>query len=305
MAADDFSRSLPRILVYEGGKVDDPRDPGGRTNQGVTQSTYNAFRRSLGFAPQDVYLMADNERDDIYRGMYWTRVDCDALPVGLDFVVFDAAVNSGCGQSGKWLQASLGDVYKGQIDGQIGAKTLQAIEDHGDVSGLIEEFCSRRLGTLKRLRTWSIYGVGWHARIANGEKIALSWQDGASSFGLVHPVDVSAAGGHRKAIVNDNIKPPVVSQIAAHVTTAATSTATIASQSAQQIQPLADTFGWIKYVFGGLTVAAVVAGIAVKVASDANTAALDGVAKASVNPDADANFVPVKVVDGPVTQKAA
>jgi len=299
MAQADFLRAMPRILVYEGGKVDDPRDPGGRTNQGVTQATYNAYLRSKGLTVQDVYLMVNTERDDIYFSMYWARDDGDALPVGLDFVVFDAAVNSGCGQSGKWLQAALGSAYAGQVDGMIGAKTIQAIEDHGDVEGLIEEFCSRRLGTLKRLRTWSIYGAGWHARVANGQKIALSWADASGATPLVDPVDVSPAGGHRKAPINDNLKPPMVSQIAAHVTTAATSTGTIASQSAQQIQGLSDTFGWIKYAFGGLTLAAVIAGIAVKVSTDANTAALNGVAKGMVSPDADANFASVKIVDAP------
>ena len=93
MAKGEFLKALPRELVYEGGKVDDPRDPGGRTNQGVTQATYDAYRRTLGLASQDVYAMGDSERDAIYKGMYWDRDDGDALPVGLDFVVFDAGVN--------------------------------------------------------------------------------------------------------------------------------------------------------------------------------------------------------------------
>ena len=298
MAKGEFLKALPRELVYEGGKVDDPRDPGGRTNQGVTQRTYDAYRRSKGLPLRDVFLMENAERNEIYQTMYWDRIMGDALPLGLGFCVFDAAVNSGVGQAGKWLQASLGSGYTGQIDGIIGAKTLQAIADHGDMYDLIPEFCSRRLGTLKRLKTWSTYGRGWSARIANVQTIALSWADNqAASGATVHPVDVTPAGGNSKAQVGNNISEPLVSQIATHITTAAGSAGTIASQTAQQITPLTDTFGWIKYAFGGLTLAAVVAGVVVKIISSANDAAKGGTARALVDPDAAADFATVKVDD--------
>ena len=298
MATGEFDRALPRVLVYEGGKVDDPRDPGGRTAYGVTQRTYNAYRRAHALTQQDVYLITPAERSDIYKGMYWDRVDGDMLPAGLDFAVFDAGVNSGTGQAVKWLQASLGSSYTGMIDGQIGDKTLQAVTDHGDVSGLIEEYCSRRLGTLKRLDTWHIYGAGWHARIANVQKIAVEWANATPNAALlVQPVDVTPLQGHRKAPVADNIADPPVSTITTHVTTAAGSIGTVAASSAQQLTPLADTFGWIKYVAGGLTIAGVVAGITLKIINDANDAAKAGTAKASVNPDADANMVPVPMTD--------
>ena len=243
-----------------------------------------------------MFLITPAEKATIYKRNYWDKVRGDDLPVGLDFVVYDASVNSGCGQAGKWLQQALGAAYTGAQDGMLGDKTIQAIEDHGDVDSLIEEFCSRRLATLKRLRTYKTYGKGWSARIANGQKIAISWQD--ANAAVVHPVDVTNDNGHRKAFIDDStLVTPPISQIATHVTTAAGSIGTVASQTATQVQSLSDTFSWMKYVFGGLTLAAVVAGIAVKFSSDATEAAAKGSAHAHVDPDADANSTPVAVND--------
>ena len=163
--------------------------------------------------------------------------------------VFDAAVNSGVGQAGVWLQNALGDHYVGTVDGVIGAKTMQAVADYGDPDSLIEAYCSHRLATLQHLKTWATFGAGWHARIANVQKTACAWNDSAPT----PQATVTGLGGHQKATVGGNIRPPAVSQIAAHITTAATGAGTIASLTAQQITALQDTFSWLKSVFGGLT----------------------------------------------------
>jgi len=306
MAANEFRRALPRILVYEGGKVDDPNDPGGRTAYGVTEATFNAYLREQSEDAHDVFLITPVEISTIYKLMYWDRVWGDVLPMGVGFCVFDAAVNSGVGQAIKWLQASLGSAYTGEVDGQIGSKTLQAVEDYASPEDLIEALCSRRLGTLKRLRTWPRYGRGWSARVSNVQKIGCSWAESAtpSSTPPIDVVDVTTAQGNAKATVTDNISTPPMSQIATHVSTAAASAGTIASQAAQQFTPVADTFGWIRYVCGGLTIAAVIAGILVKIATDANEAARKGTATAAVDPDADGTFAPVKVVEAPTTPPA-
>ena len=297
-----FDRALPRVLVYEGGRVNNPRDPGGKTNKGITQSTYAAWLRSQGRVWGDVYDTTPTEVSAIYRKLYWDIVRGDDLPAGLDFAVFDGGVNSGNSRSVMWLQAALGDVYKGQIDGQLGDKTLQAIADFNDVDTLIENYCSRRLGTLKRLNTWKDFGVGWSARVANVQKTAISWNDTKT----VQPVDVTALGGHMKAPVNDNtIKQPPVQQMTAHLATAGGSVVTVATQAGQQIAPLADTFGWVKYVAGGLTLAAIVGGVVVKTIADANDAAQKSTAKAFVDLDADSKGMTVQVEPPPPTQKAA
>lgn len=145
MAASNFPACMRAVLKYEGGKVDDPRDPGGRTNQGVTQRTYNDWRRSRALLPMDVYKMADSERDAIYRRLYWDAVGGDMLGVGFDLVVFDAAVNSGVGRALKW---------------RAGVKALRLLP-------AINAYCDKRLHFLQRLTTWHIYRRGWSRRVAD------------------------------------------------------------------------------------------------------------------------------------------
>jgi lysozyme family protein len=70
VAQDNFGSCLKFVLQYEGGKVDHPADPGGRTNQGVTQRTYDGWRTRQGLSRRDVYRMASEERDAIYRRDY-------------------------------------------------------------------------------------------------------------------------------------------------------------------------------------------------------------------------------------------
>lgn len=292
----DFAKALPRILVYEGGKVDNPRDPGGRTNKGITQNTYNIFRKSVGLAQQDVYLITDNEVATIYKSRYWDMVKGDDLPAGLDLCVFDGGVNSGPGQSGKWLQRSLGDKFVGTIDGLIGPKTLQAVEDFGDIETLIGAYCARRLATLKSLSTWHEFGGGWSARIANGMKTGDAWAAGADA---PHPVDVTAAGGHQKAPTS-LIKPSPISQGAAHATTAASGMSAVATNAGSQLKPVADAFPhlhWLTAGLAALTAFGVAAGVSARIIKKARDDAEAGASVAAVNLDADVDHPIVPVDD--------
>lgn len=294
----DFLNALGRILVYEGGKVDNPKDPGGRTNQGVTQETYNAYRLNKNLQIQDVYSMSDVERDDIYETEFWDRVQGSKLPVGVDLVMFDAAVNSGPAQAIKWLQSALSSPLVA-IDGILGVRTMAAVSevrDEHDLDILIEDICSRRLAFCQHLSTWPTFGAGWSARIANVQKTALAWESNAPA--LLGP-DLSGVGGSAKAKASDT-QPPVVSQVTTQVATAATAAATIASQAAAQVQGLEYVFVWAKYAFGGLTLLSMTAGVIAFFASKAHDAALAGTATAIVNLDADTHLpaVPDIVVKG-------
>jgi lysozyme family protein len=296
MSVGDFPKALPRILVYEGGKANNPKDPGGRTNKGITQGTYNAYRRQLGKAPQDVYLISDAEVATIYQLRYWNVMDCDSLPAGLDLAVFDGGVNSGPGQSGKWLQHALGDKFSGTVDGLMGPKTLQAIEDYGDVEKLIGEYCSRRLATLHSLTTWKTFGPGWSARIANVLKTSDAWAVGAEA---PHPVDVTAAGGHMKAHVSD-LKVSKISQASAHATTAATGFGAVATSAVTNFAPVQAAMPnahWLAYVLGFMTISSTLAGYVAKVSDAAHTQAEKGSATAAVDLDADSAHPQVAVND--------
>src|SRR3954452_10708150 len=77
MATTNFAYCERTVLAFEGGKVDNPNDPGGRTNQGVIQRVYDGWRRRKALPLRSVYLMEEAERDDIYRNQYWLAVRGD------------------------------------------------------------------------------------------------------------------------------------------------------------------------------------------------------------------------------------
>lgn len=120
----DFEECLAAILYHEGGYYDgsDPRDPN-PTNKGITQDTYNSFRKSLGVPEREVRYMQDVEMAAIYRGRYWRDGKCDKLPTGINLIHFDFSVNSGITQAAKTLQRCVGVT----VDGIIGPKTLEAV----------------------------------------------------------------------------------------------------------------------------------------------------------------------------------
>ena len=292
---DNFDKSLARVLVYEGGYVNDPRDPGGETNKGITHSTYAAYRAREGLGAGSVRNITMGEVQAIYKSMYWDRIRGDQLPAGVDFCMFDAAVNSGVGGAASWAQA----VLKLVVDGDFGEKTLQGILGD-DPEDFIRDFCSHRLGSLMRLRTWSRFGKGWHARIANVQKAALAMAEQG-----IEPeaAPVSLIGGNAKNHLED-IPVSNTGVIITHASTVGGMVATGAAQTAQSLSAASDAFAWMKYVLGGLTILGAIGGTLVYLAKAANDAASNGLAKAKVNPDADTEIVPVPLASGPAVIKA-
>ena len=125
MTASNFPACLVFTLGAEGGFVDNPQDPGGATNMGITRATYEAW---VGH-PVTVEAMKslpENVAAQIYRANYWNAVNGDGLPAGIDLMVFDFGVNAGTGTSAKRLQSFLGVTQ----DGDIGPQTLEAVKGY-------------------------------------------------------------------------------------------------------------------------------------------------------------------------------
>ncbi len=294
MAKDGFARAYARVRAYEGGNVDDPRDPGGRTSRGVTQRVYTAWLRRQGLPNADVWTATDAQIQAIYRALYWDKAACDELPAGVDFVVFDGAVNSGVGQSVRWLQRSLVG-YPGAVDGAIGDVTLHAVGQDEDNDALIARYCAARLGTLRGLKTWRTYGKGWSARIANAQKIGQGWASG--SVGPA-PVAVDQVGGNRKAVVSaETIARPLLSTASTTVVTSASAVAAPVSELGQQLEVMRDWFAWMPYVLGGLAVVAGIAGIIVKYGHAVADKVQAGSATQAVDVSADEDLPAVTVDD--------
>jgi murein DD-endopeptidase MepM/ murein hydrolase activator NlpD len=105
----NFSDALAFSLKWEGGYVNDPDDPGGATNKGITQNVYNSFLTSQGLSGKDVALISDDEVRQIYYQNYWMPAGCDKLSERLAKCHFDASINHGLGKSPDFLEdAKLG-----------------------------------------------------------------------------------------------------------------------------------------------------------------------------------------------------
>lgn len=156
----NFDKALRYVLEHEGGYVNHPKDPGGATNRGVTQKVYDAYRVKLGVEKRSVKDISPEEVSAIYRRQYWNAVKGDELPSGVDYAVFDFAVNSGVFRATRYMQqvASVSD------DGVIGPMTLQAVRSLKP-SEFIDALCDRRMTFLRKLPTFTVFGLGWTRRV--------------------------------------------------------------------------------------------------------------------------------------------
>ena len=143
----NFERCLSETLKHEGGWADHPSDPGGATMKGVTIATFAKFKgRSVSKA--ELRAISNDDLYAIYRRDFWNAIRGDDLPIGLDLVAFDAAVNSGPRRGARWLQAALG----ANADGVIGPQTL-ALSRAADPRAAIDRACDMRMQFLRRLNT--------------------------------------------------------------------------------------------------------------------------------------------------------
>lgn len=177
------------LFASEGGYVDHPADPGGATNHGITRKTLARWRNVAPWwelPKSEVKNLSLAEAGQIMKANYWDVVQGDKLPAGLDYAVFDYAVNSGPGRAVKDLQRVLGGI---KVDGLIGLETLDAIEGR-DVVELIDRLCERRFAFVKGLKTFATFGRGWTRRIM-GEK--MGYQPG-KDIGVIDRAVMLAQG---------------------------------------------------------------------------------------------------------------
>lgn len=160
----NFLTCLEKVLNHEGGFVNDPLDPGGMTNFGITKKSYESY---LGRKVTESE-MRDISYDEIklfYKKMYWDKASCDEINKGIDYCVFDSAVNSGVLRAVKWLQQSLHLAD----DGIIGNKTLCALK-YCTEKEVINEICNLRMIYLRSLKKWGRFGNGWQKRVNDVRK---------------------------------------------------------------------------------------------------------------------------------------
>jgi uncharacterized protein (TIGR02594 family) len=161
-----FAAALSHVLAMEGGWANDPADPGGATNYGITITDYARFRRIALSASNRPALEGELRRIDqetvrtIYRTRYWLPARCPQLPTAVALMHFDAAVNHGPGRAARMLQEAAGVL----VDGDIGSGTLAAVRSADPIT-LAERYASIRRAAYRRLPIFARFGRGWLRRV--------------------------------------------------------------------------------------------------------------------------------------------
>jgi len=172
---NNFEKALALVLKSESGFTTDERDDGnklpdgraGSTNLGVTQANWEAFvGHPVSWA--DMKALTPEKVKPFYKRKYWDMVHGDELPAGVDYLMFDFAVNAGPGMAIKTIQKAVGVAQ----DGQLGPITLAAIRAI-PVIQLVERFSDAKESFYKGLKQFPIYGQGWLNRVAQVEANAV------------------------------------------------------------------------------------------------------------------------------------
>jgi lysozyme family protein len=164
-----FHRWLDLELAFEGGLVDDPDDPGGRTNKGITQRTYDDWRKRRGLSARDVADIANDEVEAIYHER-WLSVGADKLPEQIAIVAADAAVHHGAVQAIRFLERSVGHAkVDGRLDPDliVAARTADPVKVAKSILDQRREFCAE---LIKKRPVLAKY-TGWAVRFDKLEKV--------------------------------------------------------------------------------------------------------------------------------------
>ena len=104
---NNYVIALTHVLKSEGLWSDDPQDSGGATMKGITLSTYREWKRNPHISKEELRVIPDEEVYNLYKELYWNKVQGDYLPAGVDYAVFDFAVNTGVGRATKLIQEAI------------------------------------------------------------------------------------------------------------------------------------------------------------------------------------------------------
>jgi len=168
----NFDACFARVIKSEGGYVWDKDDRGGETNLGVTIAAWGTYLKRT-IQPGEMKALTQEAVKPFYRSMYWDLVKCDDLPIGVDYAVFDFAVNVGVSRAAKFLQRAVGAVD----DGVIGSGTLGRVAKT-DPAVLLKSFADQKQRFYNGLATTNPtqqkFLKGWLARVDHVQTAATS-----------------------------------------------------------------------------------------------------------------------------------
>lgn len=154
-----FDKAIAFVLDSEGGISEDPNDPGGLTNFGISQRAYPAV---------NIRRLSREDAIGIYKKDYFDAIHGDALPPAIAILLMDTAVNQGVAAAVRILQYSVG----AKTDGVMGPQTLQAVAS-ASLSKLTAELVARRMNAYGLNPAFTRYGLGWSRRVAQCHQLAM------------------------------------------------------------------------------------------------------------------------------------
>ncbi|AGK58082.1 hypothetical protein HYPDE_32038 [Hyphomicrobium denitrificans 1NES1] len=188
-----FLKALAHVLDMEGGYSNDPYDPGGPTNRGITLDAYAAFKSEAVDDVSRARLIAELKRipdatvTAIYRQCYFDPASCPVFTAPLALMHFDAAVNHGVGAAIRMLQG----VVDVTADGEIGPDTLAAIGAKS-LSDLLDDYAEMRRTRYRALPHFWRFGRGWLKRVDATLALARTWAAAdATNRGLLEPRQIA------------------------------------------------------------------------------------------------------------------
>lgn len=147
-----FETMFDRLMGHEGGYVNNPDDPGGETNWGISKRSYPNV---------NIKTLTRLQARDIYYQDFWLPLNANQLHDGVAYELFDFAVNSGISTAIRAFQRALGVAD----DGHFGPRSLAAAQAMSE-SDQIMRVLAERLDFMTRTSGWPTFGKGWARRIA-------------------------------------------------------------------------------------------------------------------------------------------
>lgn len=145
-----FCRCIPILLEVEGMYVNNPKDPGGETNWGISKRSYPNL---------DIKAITAQEAAQIYYNDFWCKAGCVNMQYPLAGYVFIDAVNMGVVEAVKLLQQQVGV----STDGVVGPQTLQAANALPVFQHY--KYLQMLLNHYRTLPGWATFGHGWENRL--------------------------------------------------------------------------------------------------------------------------------------------
>lgn len=166
----NWDRAFDLVLKSEGGYVKDNADNGGETNLGVTRAAWGEYK-GRPIRDGEMRALTRDMVKPFYKARYWDRVRGDDLPAGIDYAVFDFAVNAGPGRAAKSLQRAVGVAE----DGILGPATMAAVQ-RANAAEVLAQFSAAKesfyKGLVDRDPAQRRFIKGWLARVDQVERTA-------------------------------------------------------------------------------------------------------------------------------------